>query len=289
MFALLLLLQAQDTGANFSPAVKALLDTRETLAPEEFVRRIETLALQGDASASELAGEASNFGGIGWPRDPEKACGWFERAAPQRGDSAHNLALCFENGQGRPQDLARARTLYANAARLGWVQAKCALGTLLVSGRGGPKDAPRGVALCREAAESGNANAQTDYAGWLLTGANLPQDMVAARRWLADAAAQGQHNAEFLLGQMLWNGDGGPADPGAAVAWWKKAYAGGRADAAALISRAAFRRAAPDGKTVTDREAVAEMMHWLRIAAAEEPDPKRRKEMADILADIDKN
>ena len=31
------------------------------------------------------------------------------------------------------------------------------------------------------------------------------------------------------------------------------------------------------------------MMLWRRIAAAEEPDPKQRKEMADILTGIGKN
>lgn len=191
MFAPLLLLQAQDAGAIFSSALKALFDTCETLAPAEFVRRIATLALQGGAPASKRAGEAGNFDGIGWPRDPARACARFERAAPQRGDSAHDLARCFENGQGRPHGLASARTLHAGAARRG-------------------------------------AHAQTDHAG-------------------------------------------------------------SRTDAAARIQRAGFRGAAPDGKTATDREAAAEMMHWRRIAAAEEPDPKQRKEMADILTGIGKN
>lgn len=283
MFALLLLLAGQDAGLALSPPVTALLETRERLPPGEFVRRIEALALQGDASAAELAGEGSSFGQAGWPQDPAKACGWFERAASQRGDAAHNLALCYETGRGKPQDLAKARSFYADAARLGWVQAKCALGTMLVAGRGGAKDEARGVALCREAAEAGNANAQTDYGGWLLTGQHVPTDMVAARRWLSAAAGQGQHNAEFLLGQMLWNGDGGPADPQEAEAWWEKAYAGGRKDAAALLVRATLKRAIPDGKTVTDREALGEAVKWMERAAAEDPDPAVRERMAGLL------
>lgn len=285
MLALLLLIAGQDAGLALSPAVEALIESRQTLAPAEFARRVEALALQGDSSAAELAGEASNRGEQGWAHDPAKACAWFERAAPQRGDGAHNLALCYETGQGVPQDLARARTLYASAAKLGWVQAKCALGTMLVSGRGGAKDVARGVALCREAAEAGNANAQTDYAIWLLMGDNVPADMAMARHWFSAAAAQGQHNAEFLLGQMLWNGDGGAADPDGAAEWWKKAYAGGRKDAAALIARAAFKRAAPDGKTVADQGAMAEAIQWARVAAAEDPDPERRKQFAAIVAD----
>ncbi|MBC9034395.1 sel1 repeat family protein [Sphingomonas sp. JC676] len=128
---------APDTGANLSRAMERLLKMRATLPAGEFVRQVETLALGGDASAAEMAGEGSQFGGIGWPIDAQKACDWFERAAAMRGDSAHNLALCHETGRGRPQDAARARLLYTQAISLGWIQAKCALGTMLVSGSGG--------------------------------------------------------------------------------------------------------------------------------------------------------
>lgn len=283
---LLLAIQDVSNASDLSPQVSALIEARASLPPGEFVRRIEALALGGDASAAELAGEARRQGGLGWTVDSAKACDWFERAAARRGDAAHNLALCYEKGAGRPADLARARALYASAAPLGWVQAKCALGTMLVAGRGGPRDVPRGVALCREAAEAGNANAQTDYGGWLLTGEVVPKDVVAARRWLSAAADQGQANAAFLLGQILWYGDGGPADPDEAVRWWKQAYARGRKDAAAWIGRAAFKRAIPDGKTVADRAAVAEAVHWVRIAAAEDPDPASRAKFAEIARDL---
>jgi len=276
---------ATDNGASLSPAVQRLVETRATLPAGEFVRRIEALALTGDASAAEMAGEGSQFGGLGWSVDQPRACDWFERAAATRGDSAHNLALCHETGRGRPQDKAQARRLYAQAIGLGWVQAKCALGTMLVSGSGGPADVGRGLTLCREAAEAGNANAQTDYGTYLLLGQALPRDPVAARRWFLAAAGQNQANAAMLLGQMLWHGDGGTADPEGAAKWFEVAYDHGRKDAAAFLARAAFRRAAPDGKVV-DRSAVPDAIRWLRIAAAEDPDPEKRAGFAKTLKEI---
>jgi len=270
-----------------SPAMRHLVETRARIPEDDFARQVEVLAMRGDASAAEMAGEGRQFGGIGWSIDQQKACDWFERAAAARGDSAHNLALCHETGKGRPQDLARARALYGQASGLGWVQAKCALGNLLVSGRGGPADVPKGLALCREAAEAGNANAQADYGTFLLIGEVAPRDAVAARRWLTAAAEQNQANAAMLLGQQLWNGDGVPADRDEAARWWKVAYDHDRKDAAALLARAAFRRAVHDGKIV-DRSAVSDYIHWLQVAAREDPDPAQRASFAAILSDMAK-
>jgi TPR repeat protein len=286
MFLALLLLAsplAQEAPVARSAAIVALSAQRGTIGDVEFVRRVEALAGQGDASAVELIGEAYLFGGFGLPRDPAKACDRFQQASASRGDAMHNLALCYERGDGRPQDPANARTLYARAAGMGWVQAKCALGTMLVTGRGGARDAARGVALCKEAAEAGNANAQTDYGGYLLIGEGVPRDVGAARSWLTAAAKQNQPNAAFLLAQIHWNGDGTPVDVREAERWWRVAYAGGRKDAAAPVARAIFKRIAPDGKTVTDRSLVPEWVKWLKIGAAEDPDPALRKQLDEVV------
>lgn len=287
MLSLLLLLAGQ-TPTNiqiYSPAVDALIADRANLTPGEIVVRLEVLAHDGDLSAAEVLGEAAQHGGFGVTVDPARACDWYERAAGERADSTHNLALCFETGSGRPHDPARARSLYAVAAAKGWIQAKCALGTMLVRGVGGPVDAPRGVALCREAAEAGNAHAQTDYANYLLMGQGVPKDMVAARRWYTAAAEQNQPNAALVLGQIYWNGDGVAADPAAAERWWRVAHEHGRADAAGLMVQAVFKRmiTTRDGKKVVDRSMLPEAVHWLRIAAEKEPDPARRATFGETL------
>lgn len=287
MLPLLLLLVAQvaAAGQNYSPAVNALIADHARLAPGELARRLEVLANGGDTSAAEALGELSQQGALGVAANPELACDWYERASVERGDATHNLALCFETGKGRQQDLARARALYEAAAAKGWVQAKCALGTMLVSGRGGAADAARGVALCREAAEAGNAHAQTDYANYLLMGKAVPRDVVAARRWYTAAAEQNQPNAAFVLGQIYWKGDGVAADPAAAERWWRVAHEHGRADAAGLIVGAVFKRmiTTRDGKQAIDRSMLPEAVQWLKIAAEKDPDPARRASFAETL------
>lgn len=288
MLAVLLLITTQTAQApaasTTTPAVRMLLDQRDSMPAGEFAQKLEALAAS-DAVAAELLGEALMFGGLGLPLDPPRACQWFERGAGKRGDATHNLALCFEQGNGRPQDLARSRVLYAQAAELGWVQAKCALGNLLVRGQGGPVDAAQGVRLCKEAAETGNANAQTDYANYLLMGEAVPRDIVAARRWYTAAAEQNQPNAALVLGQIYWKGDGVAADPAAAERWWRVAHDHGRADAAGLMVRAVFKRMITerDGEKVVDRSMLPEAVQWLEIAAEKDPDPTQRVRFAETL------
>jgi TPR repeat protein len=286
MLLALLLLLTQADGTDLSPALKSLIDVRATLSDDEFLKRIRILADGGDLSAAEMLGETHRFGMFGITRDLSMACDWHERAALRRGDAAHNLAMCFEMGEGRPKDLPRARLLYARAAQLGWVQARCALGTMLVHGRGGRADPAKGGALCLSAAEAGNANAQTDYATFLLMGEIGPKDAAGARRWFTAAAEQRQANAAFLLGQMYWNGDGMPADSVAAGRWWRVAWDNGRKDAAALLAREVFKRMAPDGQSTVDRSLLPEYVRWLRAAATEDPDPAKRKEYAEIVATL---
>lgn len=288
---MLLLIAAQTAQPpaepTMTPAVRALLDQRASMPAGEFAQKLEALAAS-DTVAAELLGEGLMFGGLGLPVDHARACQWFERGAGKRGDATHNLALCFEQGNGRPKDLARSRVLYAQAADLGWVQAKCALGNLLIGGRGGPVDAARGVALCREAAEAGNANAQADYGAFLIEGKIVPKDMVEARRWLTAAAEQKQANAAFLVAQIHWYGDGTPKDASIAERWWRVAYDGGRKDAAIHVARAIHWQMSPDRETITDRSRIPEWMRWLKIAAAEDPDPAQRAAWKKIVDSLER-
>lgn len=291
MLPLLLLIAAQTAAApdqfELTPAVRALLDQRSSMPVAEFRQELETLATS-DAVPAELLGEALQRGDLGLPLDPPRACDWFERGAGKRGDATHNLARCLERGDGRPKDLARSRILYGQAAALGWVQAKCALGNLLIAGQGGPADAARGVALCREAAEAGNANAQADFGILFLQGKVVPKDMVEARRWLTRAAEQKQANAAFLVAQIHWYGDGTPKDAKTAEHWWRVAYDGGRKDAAIHVAQAIFRQVAPDGKTIADRTLIADYVRWLQTAAAEDPDPAQRAKWKEIVEALEK-
>jgi TPR repeat protein len=208
------------------------------------------------------------------------------RIAARRGDAAHNLARCYETGSGLPADAGKAREWYGRATSLGYPKSSCALGNLMITGVGGPRDIAGGLALCKRAAETGNPDAQTDLGNYLITGTVVPKDAVQARKWYTLAANQNQANAAFVLAQIYWNGDGIAVDRDAAERWWKVAYDGGRKDAAGFISRAVFKRMLimRDGKEAIDRSVLPDYATWLQRAAAEDPDPTKRKVFAESLA-----
>lgn len=226
-----------------------------------------------------LAGE----GGPGWAQ----ACAIWEAAAATSAEAAHFTAECFEHGNDRPIDTARAAELYRLAGEGGFPKSLCALGNLHMAGRGVPRDPTRAAELCRRGAEMGDADAQTDLGDFYLHGEGVAQDFAEARRWYERAAERGQKNALFTLGSMAWNGDGGERDLEAAGRWFEAAYEAGRRDAAALAGRAALIRAvanAPSGPVDSDLLATAK--HWTAIAAEMDPSEEERARAAVALAQI---
>ena len=264
------------------------MEARASGGEAAFFITIRSLVDRDDASAIELLGENYMFGGFGLPRDSAKACALFAKAAERRGDAAHNLARCYETGDGWAADAEKARVWYAKGAAFGYEKSNCALGNLMIAGTGGPRDVAAGVALCRKAAEVGVSDAQTDLGNYLLQGIGGARDAVEARRWYTLAAEQNQPNAQLVLGQIFWNGDGTAVDRIAAVKWWKLAYVGGRKDAAGLIVGGLFKQmiVERDGKATVDRSLLPETVSWLERAAAEDPDPARRQQFSETLASL---
>ena len=270
---------------EFSQEVEATLENSADMQPEVLIATLERFADNGDDSALEVLGELYSFGLFGFERDPVRACDYFERVGDRRPDSLHNQGTCYFAGDGRAQDYARARELYAAAAEDGWIMSHCAYGNMLVRGEGGPKDAEQGVQLCRMTAIAGDADAQTDYGGYLLMGIGGERDPVAARFMLEQAGSQEQANAAFLLGQIHTKGDGTAVDHAAAGGWFAKAYEWGRRDAAyqhALsLARRGFRR---EGEEMfVARGLMTEAIAWFEIAAETDPDPEVRAQATEMI------
>ena len=275
---------------KISPAVRVVAVKYGKSFGPDAERELESLRANGDATAAALMGELLMFPDRPGGPDLARSCDYSE-AAGRHASALHNLATCYFKGDGRPQDFAKARALYGQAAALGFAKAACALGNMLIAGTGGPGDPARGIDLCRQAADTGVADAQTDYGGYLLTNQHIAKDALAARRYLSLAAAQGQQNAAFLLGQIYWNGDGVEKNVPQAAIWWITAYDKGRADAAFLVGHAAFGLIVEAAKT---KQPVANVVidqakRWLDIAAREDPDPKKRekaKELRGLLGQL---
>jgi TPR repeat protein len=266
-----------------SEAVRAAV-VRLRSDPAALAKALEELADVGDASAAQALGEVLSAGVNGRP-DHRRACDAFERAAGKRADSRHNLATCFFRGEGRPQDLERARSLYDQASRQGVTRSDCALGNMLLAGQGGPADPKRGLALCRKGAEAGDPDAQADLAGHLLAPRTGAKDAIAARAWLERAAGQGHANAALLLGKVHWNGDGTPKNNAEAARWWRAAHDTGNKQAAFLLGQEAFVRLGRSGATPAEADpaALEDALRWLELAARDDPDPQARAQ-ADALA-----
>lgn len=266
-------------GDDVKAAVRLMMEGR----PDEGRRQLEALALAGRTDAAEVLGEFLGEGGP-LPKDRRAACRWFETSARDRGDGRHNLAFCFETGDGGRQDLAEAARLYGEAGEMGFAKSSCALGNLMIAGKGVPKDVPGGVAQCLKGAEGGDPDAQTDVGNLYLQGEVVPKDMVKAAFWYQKAAAQRQANAAFVLGQMYSRGDGVPRDAARAVELWTLAYEGGRIDAAYLIGMEAAGRAFDKGPPArVDPEALASGIRYLEAAARDDNDPGRRKRAREVL------
>lgn len=289
---LLLAAYAGDAGyqVEISPAVEAAIAAQDETGTTALIAQLSALSDAGDTGASELLGEAHQLGKFGLKPDVAKACDYYDKAAVDRADSAHNLATCFYDGRGRSRDRAKARNLYQRASDGGFPKAHCAFGNMLLAGDGGPQDIATGLSLCRKSAELGVADAQTDLGGYLLTGEYVDKDVVAARNWLQMAADQKQANAAFLLAQIYWNGDGVATDRATAKHWWQVAHDGGRPDAAYWVTRSLIQQmlSERDGKQVFDRAFAPEALKWARIAAQIDPSAERRETATSLIAELEK-
>ncbi len=278
------LARAQETeiNADAQAAARQVADGDQAAG----LSQLEALANGGDVDAHNVLGELyAGVGGV--QRDRPKSCEHFRSARQARPSAAHNYGQCLWEGAYGERDFTEARVWYGRGADGGFLQAKCALGNMLIKGEGGLAEPERGVALCRQAADAGDANAQADMGDHYGGGRGVTQDYAIARQWYERAAAQRQRNAAFQRGVLDWNGLGGPIDFVSASLWLQQAYEVGRKDAAILVGRSALIRAVPSApRGPVDVVLLAQAKHWYEIAVVEDPDPEARARSAVMLAQI---
>jgi TPR repeat protein len=91
----------------------------ETIS-EVDLQQLKTLAAQGSASAQNQLGQLYDSGRRGVPQDYAKARQWYEQAAAQgHTGTMLNLGLLYIEGQGVPQDDAKAQQWWEKAAAQG--------------------------------------------------------------------------------------------------------------------------------------------------------------------------
>ncbi|HVM81146.1 MAG TPA: tetratricopeptide repeat protein [Stellaceae bacterium] len=139
----------------------------------QFHTNLEKAANLGVASAAFDLGYYLHNGDEGYPKDPKRAAGWFERA--------------IKHGEPR---------------------AMVSLGSMLMEGDGLEKDIVRGLRLLNSAADQSTENLEASnralslLAIYYLTGQFIPRNLDAGRKYALRGAAQCDAGAMIVLGSF---------------------------------------------------------------------------------------
>ena len=154
-------------------------------------------------------------------------------------DAQVRIGYRYKNGQGVPQDYAKALKWYLKSAEQGNRYGQMHLGTLYYFGLGVSKYFNTAFELFRKAADQNNAEAQTNIGVMYARGDGVPQDYTAAVNWFRKAAELGDDNGQLYLGIRYEAGQGVLQDHEVAAFWYKKAAAQGNARAKEKLAKLA--------------------------------------------------
>ena len=125
---------------------------------------------------------------------------YYDLAQQGNADAQYNLGVCYEQGDGVPQDYRQAAFWYTRASQQGNAKAMYNLGVLHYNGTGMPKSKKTAASLFREAAEKGDMYAQYNIGVAYYNGDGVPRDVKRATEWFRKAASQGHQEAINVLG-----------------------------------------------------------------------------------------
>ena len=202
---------------------------REPPRAAAFYRKAAAL---GDTPAMYKLGMILLHGTLGELKNPREAINWLKRAAEQADEenphALHELGLLHEstNSQLVVHDPAYARTLFTQAAHLGYTHSQYKLGQCFEYGTlTCPGDPRRSIAWYTKAAEKGYPEAELALSGWYLTGSEgvLKQSDHEAYLWAKRAANKGLSAAEYAVGYYAEVGIGINQDSDSARRWYMRA------------------------------------------------------------------
>lgn len=194
-----------------------------------FYRKAASL---GDTPAMYKLGMILLHGSLGEQKNPREAVNWLKRAAEQGDEdnphALHELGLLHEQPGSTlvPYEPAYAKSLFTQAAQLGYTQSQYKLGQCYEYGSlTCPVDPRRSIAWYTKAAEKGDAEAELALSGWYLTGSEgvLKQSDSEAYLWARRAANKGLSKAEYAVGYYAEVGIGIKQDVEFAKRWYMRA------------------------------------------------------------------
>jgi TPR repeat protein len=177
----------------------------------EDVKLLQLRALRGERRSMTIVGIALAEG-RGVAVDITAAVQWLERASKSDDIAQDYLGSMLRNGRGVPQNLEKARMLFANSAKQGNRRAQFNYASLCFNGQGGPQDVDAAAKYFEIAAREGDPEAQHMIARMYQYGKGVVQDHSQATRWYEAAAAQNYTPSVFALGLAYVDGDLGVKD-----------------------------------------------------------------------------
>lgn len=236
LFLSLLISGCGDRESSGKPKVAVSTKTEKHLSQEEQFAQTKLKAEAGDAK-EQLNLVVMYYEGDGVPQDKAKAVEWLLKAATQ-GDAASQyfLGLGYYQGDIVPQDKSKAIEWWKKSAAKGYADAQYKLGSLYLDGEGVSKDISQTIELWQKSAAQGNTEAQFSlFHLYYLSGA-VPKDTVKAVEWLQKAAIKGNAEAQYQLSWMYGHGEGVPKSDAKEFEWLQKVAAQGKATAQSDIA-----------------------------------------------------
>ena len=158
--------------------------------------------------------------GKGVNKDPEKAFGYFKKAADLgHAESQEFVATQYYEGKDLEQDYKLAFDYFKKAADQGIVNAQYMTGMMCKNGQGQDKNDDNAYIYFLKAADGKNLKAQYELATLLLEGKVVKHDEEGAFKWYLNAADQGLPEAMLKVAQMY----GKKSNYEPALEWYRKA------------------------------------------------------------------
>jgi TPR repeat protein len=172
------------------------------------------------------------YDGNGVPQDYAKAAEWFLRAA-ELGNSAaqHNLGVMHEHGQGVAQNDEKAFGWFHKSAENKFSQAQFKMAVYYVDGPVVAQDLAKAAEWMQKSAEQGLDEAQYQMAIFYEQGWGIMQDIKKAAEWFLKAANNKHAEAQLTVGAMHEGGVGFTQNYEKAAMWYRKAAEKGNEEA----------------------------------------------------------
>ncbi len=194
--------------------------------PRQAAEAIGAAARYGLVEAQTILGQILLDGRI-VPRDTKSALQWFEAAAGGDHPEAMNMAgRCHELGWGTAVDPERAAGWYRRAAMKGYAWGQFNLANLLLHGLGVARDRREALAWYLRAAEQGHGKSMNLIGRFHDEGWELPRNPPLAIHWYRLAAEAGDFRGQYNYATCLI----GQGHLAMACDWLQRAVRGGSAD-----------------------------------------------------------